>query len=224
MRNKVVKVMVAQKSTEDRASKYGLQLFADGGDDSDASGGDGEPSGDDAGGDSGDDDSDDKNEGKRYSDEEVNALIERKFAEWQKKHEKQKAKQDEAERLKNMSDQERKDHEMEELRKQVNDLQKKEAMAKMSATARSLLSAKGIAVDDALVGMLISEDADATKSAVDAFITAFQDAVSKSVKEALKGEAPKAGGASGLTRDQIMKVKDRAERQRLIQENMHLFK
>lgn len=222
MRSKAVKVMMAQKTLEDRNLRSRLQLFAEG-DDGGTSGEDG-----DAGDDGGDDDSkdtgDDSGNEKKYTDEEVDALIERKFAEWQKKHEKQQAKLDEAERLKNMSDQERKDHEMEELRKQVSALQKKETMAKMSTTARTMLSAKGITVDDNLVGMLISEDADATKSAVDAFITAFQDAVSKAVKNALKGEAPRKGGSSGLTKEQIMKVKDRAERQRLIQENMHLFK
>ena len=222
MRSKAVKVMMAQKTLEDRNLRSRLQLFAEG-DDGGTSGEDG-----DAGDDGGDDDSkdtgDDSGNEKKYTDEEVDALIERKFAEWQKKQEKQQAKLDEAERLKNMSDQERKDHEMEELRKQVSALQKKETMAKMSTTARTMLSAKGITVDDNLVGMLISEDADATKSAVDTFITAFQDAVSKAVKDALKGEAPRKGGSSGLTKEQIMKVKDRAERQRLIQENMHLFK
>lgn len=221
MRNKVAKVMAEQKIMEDRTPKSGLQLFADGDDGGDASGGDGGTGGGDEGDDSRDDDSDGV---KKYTDEEVDALIERKFAEWQKKHEKQQAKLDEAERLKNMSDQERKDHEMEELRKQVSSLQKKETMAKMSTTARTMLSAKGITVDDNLVGMLISEDADATKSAVDAFITAFQDAVNKAVKDALKGEAPKKGGSTKLTKEQIMKVKDRAERQRLINENMYLFK
>lgn len=223
MKNRVVKVLAAQKKVDHMASRYGLQLFADSGDGG-ASGDNGDSGGDDEGDESGNDADDDPDNEKKYTDEEVDALIERKFAEWQKKHEKQQAKQDEAERLKNMSDQERKDHEMEELRKQVNALQKKETMSKMSATARSMLSAKGITVDDALVGMLISEDADATKSAVDAFIAAFQDAVSKAVKEALKGEAPKKGGSSKLTKEQIMKVANRTERQRLIQENMHLFK
>lgn len=223
MKNRVVKVLAAQKDVDDMALRYGLQLFADGGDGGERE--DDEDPGSDGGGeDSEDVDDDDSGNEKKYTDEEVDALIERKFAEWQKKHEKQQAKQDEAERLKNMSDQERKDHEMEELRKQVDALRKKETMSKMSTAARSMLSAKGITVDDALVGMMISEDADATKSAVDAFITAFQDAVSKAVKDALKGEAPKKGGSSKLTRDQIMKVANRAERQRLIDENMHLFK
>ena len=216
MRNKLVEVMVGHKSMESKALRYGLQLFAD--DSNDGASGSDDTGSDDAG-DNGAQDKDDNSD-----DEEVDALIERKFAEWQKKHEKQQAKQDEAERLKNMSDQERKDHEMEELRKQVSALQKKETMSKMATTARTMLSAKGITVGDDLVGMLISEDADATKNAVDSFITAFQDAVSKAVKNALKGETPKTGGASKLTKEQIMKVKDRAERQRLIQENMELFK
>ena len=223
MKNRVVKVLAAQKNADDMAVRYGLQLFADDGDGG-SSGDDGDSGGDDEGDESGNDDDNDSDNEKKYTDEEVDALIERKFAEWQKKHEKQQAKQDEAERLKNMSDQERKDHEMEELRKQVHALQKKETMSKMSATARSMLSAKGITVDDTLVGMLISEDADATKSAVDSFIAAFQDAVSKAVKEALKGEAPRKGSSSKLTKEQIMKVANRTERQRLIQENMHLFK
>ena len=222
MRNKLVEVMAEHKSMESRALRYGLQLFAD---DSNDGASVSDDTGSDDAGDNGAQDKDDNLDGeKKYTDEEVDALIERKFAEWQKKHEKQQAKQDEAERLKNMSDQERKDHEMEELRKQVSALQKKETMSKMATTARTMLSVKGITVGDDLVGMLISEDADATKNAVDSFITAFQDAVSKAVKNALKGETPKTGGASKLTKEQIMKVKDRAERQRLIQENMELFK
>lgn len=219
MRKKLVEVMVAQKEIDSRSIRSGLQLFADGGD--------GTPGDDDDGGDPEEDnseDDDDQKKGKKYTDEEVDALIERKFAEWQKKNEKRQTKKDEAERLRNMSDQERKDHEMEDLRQQVAALQKKETMSNMSATARNMLAAKGITVGDDLVAMLVSEDADATKSAVDSFINAFQDAVNRAVKDELKGETPRKGGASKLTKDQIMKVKDRAERQKLIQENMDLFK
>ena len=118
----------------------------------------------------------------------------------------------------------KKDHKMEELQRQVDDLRKKDAMSKMSATARTMLSEKDINVNDDLIGMLVSEDAETTKSTVETFISAFQAAVNKAVKDALKGEAPRKGGAPGLTKEQILQVKDRTERQRLIQENMHLFK
>ena len=115
MKNRVVKVLAAQKNADDMAVRYGLQLFADDGDGG-SSGDDGDSGGDDEGDESGNDDDNDSDNEKKYTDEEVDALIERKFAEWQKKHEKQQAKQDEAERLKNMSDQERKEHEMEDIR------------------------------------------------------------------------------------------------------------
>lgn len=222
MRKRVVEVMMAQKESPLAMSRFGLQLFAS--DESGDGADDGNDGGDDEGGSGsgGDDDQDDGE--KRYTDKEVNELIERKFAEWQKKQEKQREKKDEAERLKNMTEQERKDHEMEDLRKQVDALQKKEAMSKMSATARTMLSEKGVNINDDLVEMLVSEDAETTKSAVETFISAFQAAVNRAVKDALKGEPPKTGGASGLTKEQILKVKDRTERQRLIQENMDLFK
>ena len=97
-------------------------------------------------------------------------------------------------------------------------------MSKMAATERNMLKEKGISVGDDLISLMISDDADTTKKSVDTFIEAFQDAVNRAVKDALKGEPPKAGGASKLTREQIMKVENRAERQRLIRENMDLFK
>ncbi len=218
MRNKVVKA-VTDNSADFRC--YKLQLFA-------GDVGDGPEGSDGADGDDSEEDSDGgsgaEGDEKKYTDKEVDDLIERKFAEWQKKQEKQRIKQDEAERLKNMSEQERKDHEMEELRKQVDALQRKDAMSKMATTARNMLKEKGISVGDDLISMMISDDADTTKNSVDAFIEAFQDAVNKAVKDALKGEPPKAGGASKLTKEQIMKVENRAERQRLIKENMELFK
>ena len=123
-----------------------------------------------------------------------------------------------------MNAQERAEHERAELEKKVNELLKKEELANMSKQARSMLSEKGINISDDLLAMLVSTDADKTKSSVDSFITLFQSAVKTAVTEALKGGTPKTGGASGITKDQIMAVKNRAERQKLIKENMHLFK
>ena len=51
-----------------------------------------------------------------------------------------------------------------------------------------------------------------------------QNAVQAAVKEALKGNPPKVGTKKGgLTREQILKVENRVERQRLINENLDLF-
>ena len=51
---------------------------------------------------------------------------------------------------------------------------------------------------------------------VENFITfLFESAVNKSVKDALKGESPRTGGASGSTKEQIMKVKWTGQRQKI---------
>ena len=161
---------------------------------------------------------------KKYSDEDVDKIINRKFAEWEKKQEKERQKKSEADKLKEMNAQQKADYEREQLEKKVEELMKKEALSQMSRSARGMLQEKGINVSDQLLGMLISEDADTTKASVDSFISLFQSEVGKAVKEALKGETPRTGGASGMTKEQIMAVTNRAERQRLIKENINLFR
>lgn len=157
---------------------------------------------------------------KKYTDEDVNRIIDRKFAEWEKKQSKAKS---EADKLANMNAEQKEKYENEQLKKQVEELLKKDALSKMSAVARGMLSEKNISVSDELVGMLISDDAETTKSSVESFINAFQDAVSAAVKEAMKGQAPKKSEPSGMTKEQIMKVKNPLERQKLIKKHMDLF-
>ena len=157
----------------------------------------------------------------KYTDGDLDRIFDKKFARMMEKHQKEL---DEARRLTEMNAQERAEHENKKLQEQVQELLRKEAVSEMTKSARAMLSEKNINIGDDLLSVLVSEDADKTKKSVENFIFLFESAVNKSVKDALKGESPKTGGASGLTKEQIMKVKDRTERQRLIQENMHLFK
>lgn len=157
----------------------------------------------------------------KYSNEDFDRMFNQKFAKMMAKHEKEMA---EATRLAEKNAQERAEHENKKLQEQVQELMRKEAIAEMSKSARAMLREKNISIGDNLLGVLISEDADQTKKSVEEFISLFQEAVNKAVKDALKGEPPKAGGATKLTKEQILAVKDRTERQRLIQENMHLFR
>lgn len=158
---------------------------------------------------------------KKYTDEDVNKIIDRKFAEWEKKQNKEKS---EADRLANMNAQQKEQYENEQLKKQVEELLRKDALGKMAAVARGMLGEKNISVSDDLIEMLISDDAEKTKSSVDSFINAFQSAVEKAVKDALKGNTPKkTSEPASITKEQIMKVKDPLERQKLIAEHMDLF-
>lgn len=162
---------------------------------------------------------------KKYTDEDVDRIINQKFAqkfsEWEKKRSKAK---DEAEKLAGMNAEQKEKYENEQLKKQVQELLRKDALGKMATVARGMLGEKNISVSDDLIEMLISDDAEKTKSSVDSFITAFQSAVEKAVKDALKGNPPKkTSEPASITKEQIMKVKDPLERQKLINEHMDLF-
>lgn len=156
----------------------------------------------------------------KYTDEEVDRILEKKFAEWQKKKEKQVS---EAERLSKMTAEEKANERIKAMEDKLREYEQGAARAEMTKQARAILSDKGIHVDDALLANLISEDADSTKASCESFINLFNVAVEKAVKEKVKGETPRAGGSSGITKEQIMAVKDRAERQRLMAEYKHLF-
>ncbi len=157
----------------------------------------------------------------KYTDADVNKLIERKFAEWQKKQEK---KVSEAERLSKMTAEEKAAEKLKALEDKIRGYEVAAARTEMMKQGRAMLQEKSINVGDELLSNLIAEDAETTKASVESFITLFNTAVEKAVKAALKGETPKAGSAAkGMTKEQILAVTNRAERQRLIKENMDLF-
>lgn len=157
----------------------------------------------------------------KYSEDDVDKIIDKKFAEWQKKQEK---KESEAERLGKMTAEEKANERIKALEDKLAAAERKEARSAMAKEARAILHAANINVNDELLANLVSDNAESTQAAVKSFITLFNSAVEKAVKEAYKGETPKKGGAASLTKEQILAVTNRAERQRLISENMHLFK
>ena len=164
---------------------------------------------------------DDKNTPK-YTDEDIDRIIEKKFAKWKKQ---QAAAVDEATRLANMSAQERAEAERDKLQKELNELKHANTMAEMEKTARGILTTDGVTVSDRIVATLVDEDAEETSANVKAFIKDFKKAVQDEVKRQLTHKAPAGSqGAGTLTRDDIMKEKDPIKRQKLIRENMSLFR
>ena len=157
----------------------------------------------------------------KYTEEDMQRALRRKAAEVNKKRDKEEKEKSEAERLRTMSDEEKRAHEFKELAALKNE----RALGEMAKTARGLLADRHINVSDDLIKNIISTDAEATKNAVDSFAAAFEKAVQDAVAERLKGKAPTAGSTNKkITKEEILAVKDRRERQRLINENMDLFK
>ena len=162
----------------------------------------------------------------KYSDDDVDRMFNEKFAKWSAKAEKKaEAKAAEAARLAEMTAQERAEAERDALRAELDELKRANTAAEMAKTARQMLSEQGINAPDALVTTLVTDDADSTKQNVDAFAETFKNAVDEEVKKRLGGQTPKVGTGKNkaLTREEILAVKDKAERQRLIAENIDEF-
>lgn len=131
----------------------------------------------------------------------------------------------EAEKLAQMSSEQKEKYRADKAEKELADLKRQIAIEDMSKAARKMLSDENIVIPDEIIGNLVAEDAEKTKAAVEAFAKVFKEAVQNGVKEALKGNPPKTGASSDkkLTKEDIMNVKDRTERQKLIAENPELF-
>ena len=183
-----------------------LQLFADGGDGGDGgtggSGGSGSAGADGSGGDgnnddddSGDDDDDDPDGEKKYSVKEVDELIKRKKAEWEKQRKKD---DDEAKKFAKMNAQEKAEYKQQQLEKRIQELEDEKTLSGMRDEARKQLSEKGINISDNLLEFMVSKDAEKTKKAVDSFAELFNSAVNEAVKGKARQTTPKeSGGFSG---------------------------
>lgn len=160
-------------------------------------------------------------EEKKYTDKDVDEILDKKFADWAKRFNKEK---DEAAKLAKMNAEEKAKYERDQLQAKVDAYEKQDALNKMSKTARGMLAEEGINLSDELISLLVSNDAEQTKTNVTSFVKLFKSELDKALKEAVKGTTPKRlSGNSTLSKDDIMKVENRAERQKLIRENMHLF-
>lgn len=131
----------------------------------------------------------------------------------------------EAEKLAKMTKEEKAEYKNRKLEKELADLKRQNAISEMSKTARKMLADEEINIPDELLAHLVSDNAEDTKTAVEAFGKMYKDAVQAAVKDALKGNAPKggSGGKGAVTKEQILTISNPIERQRLIAENIALF-
>lgn len=167
------------------------------------------------------DDKGSKTDEKKYSDADVNNLLEKKFAKWQKQKE---AEISEAKKLADMTATERAEHERDKLQAELDELKAANTRAEMEKTARGILSENGVTVPDSVISCLVAADADTTSKNVKAFSKAFKSAVQAEVKNQLGHKSPEIGSGAGvLTREQILKEVDQKKRLQLIRDNPQLF-
>lgn len=165
----------------------------------------------------------DKGNEKKYSDDDLNAILDKKFKKWQQQKQKEI---DEAAKLANMNAQEKAEHERDQLKAELDELKRANTRAEMESTARSILQESGVNIPDTLIKMIITDEADTTSDNVKAFIKSFNSAVTAAVKEKLSGKQPKAGNTgnnSGVTKSDILKEKNNHKRQALMKQHPELF-
>lgn len=198
-------------------NKYFLQYFAD--DD-----GKGAPGADGGAGDAGKGtpgaDGGAGNEGAAGGD--IAAMIEAQI----KKYEADRKKgEDEAARLRGMNEKEKADKRLKDLEEQLAGFKQKEARAALMAEARKMLTAEGVNLPDEVLSQCVGADAAETKKAVKAMAAVYKTAIEARVKELMKSDPPRgsSGTPGGMTKAEIMKIKDPELRQEKIRENRSLF-
>lgn len=180
--------------------------------------------GSDKGAEKGNQDADKASESKaKYTDADVDAMLNRKFAEWQKKQQKAV---DEAKKLAEMDATQKAEYERDQLKKELEDYKRRDSLAAMSKQARKMLADQNISIPDELLGMMVTTEAEDTKAAVDSFAKLFTEAVEAAVKDRLKGDTPRKGAGGGIpakTKEQIMAIRDPELRQAEMLKHRELF-
>lgn len=159
-------------------------------------------------------------EAKKYSDADVDAIIDKKFAKWQKE---QEAKIDEAKKLERMDAQQKAEYERDQLQARLAELERENNTSRMQKVARGMLKDSGVQVADELLNVLIASDAETTQVNIQAFADMYKTDVEKAVNERLKGKTPSRMGGGKITKNEILNIADTEERRKAIADNLELF-
>lgn len=193
-----------------------LQLFAEPGAGEGAAGGSGEPGGQSTppvGTTKSTTEPDDGAKGKTFTRDEVAKMIAAETnkvkTEWEKELE---AKQQEAQKLAKMNAEEKLKHQLQQKEDEINALKKQQSLADMTKEASKMLSESDLPIDSDLLGVLVNEDAEQTKKAVNALIS-----FASKIKKANARQKPPAAGGQFTTDDSKEEsVSDLAQKSRII--------
>lgn len=151
--------------------------------------------------------------GKTFSRDEVAKMIaaetKKARASWEQEAE---AKKEEAKKLAKMNAEEKLQHELEQKEAEIAELKRGQTLNEMKSEASKMLSGAGLPQDDELLGLIVSEDAEATKKAV-AVITNFASQIKK---ENARQSTPGEGGQFTADKNTKQTVAELAAKNRII--------
>ena len=154
-------------------------------------------------------------EEKTFTQEELDKILNKKFAQWQKKTEEAKA---EAERKAKLTEAEK----LAEERKEFEAMKKQFEYEKRVNSTSKVLASNNLPVEFA--DFLVGENEEVTSQRVDLFKDAFNNALEKAITERLRGTTPKVSTSSitQVTKEDFQKM-NMVQRQRLFNENRELY-
>lgn len=156
---------------------------------------------------------------KKYSDNDVDAMMDKKWKNWKKKADEEV---EEAKKLAKMNAEEKAKYEREQRDKELAEREAAITKRELTATAKETLADKGLPIE--LSAVLDYSNAEACNESVVAVEKAFMSAVNKAVEQRLKGSAPieKAPENQGISTQEFRKMTI-AQRTELKQTNPELY-
>lgn len=157
---------------------------------------------------------------KKYTDADVDAIIDKKFAKWKSE---QEAKENEAKKLAKMNADEKQKYQLDQREQELANREQAIARKELTAEAKAMLSERGLPVE--LVSAVDLSNAEAVTESVASIQKTWEDAVQKGVSDRMKGSAPIKTApqqSTGLSRAQFFQM-SHSEKAALKQSNPELY-
>lgn len=142
--------------------------------------------------------SDDSGEEKKYTDKDVDAIVNKRFAKWKTEQEQAvKSAKEEAEKLAKMNAEQKQNYEIEKLQKENEKLKQEAAKVELSRSATGILAEKGIEATQDVLDFVVGNDADDTNAKIDKLVKIVEYQLKKAEIARATGTTPKTMTNSG---------------------------
>ena len=158
---------------------------------------------------------------KKYTDADVDAIIDKKFAKWKSE---QEAKENEAKKLAKMNADEKQKYQLDQREQELANREKAIARKELTAEAKAMLSERYLPVE--LVNVVDLTSAETVSQSVAVLQKSWEQAVQKGVQEKLKGGATmkqEPVDSDGITKEEFARMGYQS-RNELYQKNPELYK
>lgn len=142
--------------------------------------------------------SDDSGEEKKYTDKDVDAIVNKRFAKWKTEQEQAvKSAKEEAEKLAKMNAEQKQNYEIEKLQKENEKLKQEAAKVELSRSATGILAEKGIEATQDVLDFVVGNDADDTNAKIAKLVKIVESQLKKAEIARATGSTPKTMTNSG---------------------------